>query len=82
MVAHLMSPCQEGNIRSNIAVISNRYCPISMDGEVASDPTICANVECPCIINWPDNFGVFSNLIADGTEKIPFSEKNLVPAKV
>ena len=43
-----------------------------MDGEVASDPTICANVECPCIINWPDNFGVFSNLIADGTEKIPF----------
>lgn len=82
MVAHLMSPCQEGNIRSNIAVISNRYCPVPMDSEVASDPTICANAERPCIINWPNNFGIFSDFIADGTEKIPFSEKNLVPAKV
>lgn len=82
VVAHLVSTCQEGNIRSNIAVISNRYCPVPMDNEVASDPTICANAKRPCIINWPNNFGIFSDLIADGTEKIPFSEKNLVPAKV
>ena len=55
LVAHLMSTCQEGNIRSNIAVISNCYCPVPMDSEVASDPTICANAERPCIINWPNN---------------------------
>lgn len=53
-----------------------------MDSEVASDPTICANAERPSIMNWPDNFGIFSDFIADGTEKIPLSEKNLVPAKV
>lgn len=42
-----------------------------MDSEVASYPTICTNAERPCIMNRPDNFGIFSNLIADGTEKIP-----------
>lgn len=71
MVAHLMSTCQEDDIRSNIAVISNRYRPISMDSEIASNPTIRTNAERPCIMNRPDNFGIFSNLIADGTKKIP-----------
>ena len=70
MVAHLMSTCQEGNIRSNIAVISNRYCPVPTDSEIASDPTIRTNAERPCIMNRPDNFGIFSDLIADGTKKI------------
>ena len=71
VVAHMVSSRQEGNIRSDIAVISNRYYPISMNSEIASDPTICANAKRSCIINWPDNFGIFSDFIADGTEKIP-----------
>lgn len=71
MVAHLVSTCQEGDIRSNIAVISNRHCPISMDSEIASNPTIRTNAERPCIMNRPDNFGIFSDLIADGTKKAP-----------
>ena len=75
MVAHLVSTCQEGDIRSNIAVISNRYCPIPVDSEVASDPTIRTNAERPCIMDWPDNFGIFSDLIADGTKEIPLCGK-------
>ena len=75
MVAHLMSTCQEDDIRSDIAVISDRYCSISMDSEIASDPTIRTNAEHPCIMNRPDNFGVFSDLIADGTKKIPLSRE-------
>ena len=71
VVAHLVSTCQEGDIRSNIAVISNRHCPISMDSEIASNPTIRTNAERPCIMNRPDNFGIFSDLIADGTKKAP-----------
>ena len=81
MVAHLMSTCQEGNIRSNIAVISNCYCPVHMDSEVASDPTICANAERPSIMNWPDNFGIFSDFIADGTEKIPLFREEPGPSQ-
>lgn len=81
MVAHLMSTCQEGNIRSNIAVISNRYCPVPMDSEVASYPTICTNAERTCIMNRPDNFGIFSNLIADGTEKIPLFREEPGPSQ-
>jgi hypothetical protein len=75
VVTHLVSTCQESNIRSNIAVISDRYCPVSMNGEVASDPTICTNAERPCIMNRPDNFGIFPDLIADGTKKIPLCRK-------
>ena len=71
VVAHLVSTCQESDIRSNIAVISNRYYPISMNSEIASDPTICANAKRPCIVNRPDDFGIFSDLIANGTKKIP-----------
>ena len=71
VVAHLVSTCQEGDIRSNIAVISNRYRPISMDSEIASNPTIRTNAERPCIMNRPDDFGIFSDLIADGAKKIP-----------
>ena len=75
VVAHLVSTCQEGDIRSNIAVISNRYYPISMNSEIASDPTICANAKRPCIMDRPDNFGIFSDLIADGTKKIPLGRE-------
>ena len=65
VVAHLVSTCQESDIRSNIAVISNRYYPISMNSEIASDPTICANAKRPCIVNRPDDFGIFSDLISE-----------------
>ena len=81
MVAHLMSTCQEGNIRSDIAVISNRYYPISMNSEIASDPTICANAKRSCIMNRPDNFGIFSDFIADGTEKIPLFREEPGPSQ-
>lgn len=79
MVAHLVSTCQEGNIRSNIAVISNRYCPVPMDSEVASYPTIRTNAERPCIMNRPDNFGIFSDLIADGAQKPPLGREEPRP---
>ena len=75
VVAHLVSTCQEGDVRSNIAVISNRHRPISMDSEIVSDPTIRTNAERPCIMDRPDNFGIFSDLIADGTKKIPLGRE-------
>ena len=81
MVAHLVSTCQEGDIRSNITVISDRYCSISMDSEVASDPTIRTNAERPCIMNRPDNFGIFSDLIADGTKKISLCREEMCSGK-
>ena len=77
----MVSSRQEGNIRSDIAVISNRYYPISMNSEIASYPTICTNAERTCIMNRPDNFGIFSNLIADGTEKIPLFREEPGPSQ-
>ena len=73
--ADLVPAREEGHIRRNIAVVANRDRSVSVNGQAVSDPAIRANVKRPCVVDWPNDPGIFSDLIADGAEKPSFRGK-------
>ena len=79
MASDPMTACQKSNVRSKVAAITDRDCPISVNGKATSDPTIAADTERTRVIERTDDLRILSDLITDGTQQPSLDRKKPCP---